>query len=659
MNSKSIVKCKLCFESCRNLYDRKVSDIFSSLKIYILFDTIYKNKKEGRRIMFCTKCGYNAGTAKFCPKCGNPLNPQPVQETPVQSEPVAAQPVQETPVQSEPVAAQPVQETPVQSEPVAAQPVQSQPVQQFGTQPQADVTPQQQFGTQPQFNAASQQQFGTQPQFGAVPPVNGDVPRYQAADPMQPQPKKKKKKWPLVAVILIALAAVITAVVIVVLPKLKKELSPTKQAVTAIKNVGASLEDSVDKLFDNLGTNTVSDKNEISGTFKFDNMTVNGESYSKYVKADSIKYDIQTDTSLQKAAGDLKLQNGSTELLTVSFYTDGSTVYFKIPELFTETFSMSVDQIVNDTDIDPSFGYPFDMSDISGYLSALNAGNLSQYKEPAKAAARALAKGIDAFADECQYGQNESLTYKSDNGDIEVTEYSVTVTENAIKAGVDTAIDALYADSATSAYMSMLSIAGVTQDSLKEEVASSIQGMDPVTFSMYVNKDDAIVRISIDNADVNGNSNGTIAISFVGKDNISDYVVIEANADDTNMKFTVQNADNRSSVAFDMKQGSEYMKMALDCSLSGSTVAINNMSIDMNIEDVKANMKITGDYSQKEFSTMKYSSSSFPKPVNVDKMTSAQQTALATELVKNSAVFKKIISDDLYKQLFSAALSGN
>ena len=39
--------------------------------------------------MFCTKCGYNAGTAKFCPKCGNPLNPQPVQETPVQNEPVA------------------------------------------------------------------------------------------------------------------------------------------------------------------------------------------------------------------------------------------------------------------------------------------------------------------------------------------------------------------------------------------------------------------------------------------------------------------------------------------------------------------------------------------------------------------------------------------
>ena len=566
--------------------------------------------------MFCTKCGYNAGTAKFCPKCGNPLNPQPVQETPVQNEPVAQT---------------------VQSEPVA----------------------QQQFGTQPQFNETVQPQLGTQPQSGAVPPVNVDVPRYQEAPPMQPQPKKKKKKWPLVVAILVVLIAIITAVVIVVLPKLKKELSPTKNAVTAIKNVGASLEDSVDNLFNNLGAGSISDKTEFSGTFKFDNMTVNGESYSKYVKADSVKYDIQADTSMQKAAGDLKLQNGNAELLTVSFYTDGSTVYFKIPELFTETFSMSVNQIVNDTDIDSSFGYPFDMSDISGYLSALNSGNLSQYKEPAKAAARALAKGMEAFADECQYGQNESLTYKSDNGDIEVTEYSVTVTENAIKVGVDTAIDALYADSATSAYMSMLTIAGVTQDSLKKEIASSIQGMDPVTFSMYVNKDDKIVRVAADVSDIDEYSNGEIAISFVGKDNISDYVVIEANADDTNMKFTVQNADNRSSVAFDMKQGSEYMKMALDCSLSGSTVAINNMSIDMNIDDVKANMKITGDYSQKEFSSMKYSSSSFSKPVNVDKMTSAQQTALATEFVKNSAVFKKIISDDLYKQLFSAALSGN
>ena len=71
--------------------------------------------------------------------------------------------------------------------------------------------------------------------------------------------------------------------------------------------------------------------------------------------------------------------------------------------------------------------------------------------------------------------------------------------------------------------MSMLTIAGVTQDSLKKEIASSIQGMDPVTFSMYVNKDDKIVRVSVDVSDIDEYSNGEIAISFVGKDNISCY----------------------------------------------------------------------------------------------------------------------------------------
>ena len=139
--------------------------------------------------MFCTKCGYNAGTAKFCPKCGNPLNPQPVQETPVQNEPVA-------------------------------QTVQSEPVEQ--------------------------QQFGTQPQSGAVPPVNADVPRYQEAPPMQPQPKKKKKKWPIVVAIIAVIVAAAAVLGFVVLPNV---LSPDKHAIAAIKKLGTGLEDTASSAF--------------------------------------------------------------------------------------------------------------------------------------------------------------------------------------------------------------------------------------------------------------------------------------------------------------------------------------------------------------------------------------------------------------------------
>ena len=150
--------------------------------------------------MFCTKCGYNAGTAKFCPKCGNPLNPQPVQETPVQNEPVV-------------------------------------------------------------------QQFGTQPQSGAVPPVNADVPRYQEAPPMQPQPKKKKKKWPIVVAIIAVIVAAAAVLGFVVLPNV---LSPDKHAKAAIKKLGTGLEDTASSAFDNMSFTSVSDKSQITGTLKID-----------------------------------------------------------------------------------------------------------------------------------------------------------------------------------------------------------------------------------------------------------------------------------------------------------------------------------------------------------------------------------------------------
>ena len=51
-NLKSTVKCKLFFESCRNGYDWKVSDIFFLLKIYILFDTIIKKQERGEMLCF-------------------------------------------------------------------------------------------------------------------------------------------------------------------------------------------------------------------------------------------------------------------------------------------------------------------------------------------------------------------------------------------------------------------------------------------------------------------------------------------------------------------------------------------------------------------------------------------------------------------------------
>ncbi|MDO5339166.1 MAG: zinc ribbon domain-containing protein [Eubacteriales bacterium] len=543
--------------------------------------------------MFCTKCGYNAGTAKFCPKCGNPLNPQPVEETPVQSEPVTES-------------------------------VQSAPQQE------------------------------AQPQFGAVPPVNGDVPRYQEAAPMQPQPKKKKKKWPIVVAIVAVIAAAAAVLGFVVLPKI---ISPDKHAIAAIKKLGTGLEDTVSSTFDNMSLTSVSDKNEITGTLKIDTATIDGEKYSDYIKADTVTYDIQMDTSTEKMAGEIKLQNGSATALTLTFYSDGNNMYFKVPELFSESFVISMAQLEDEIDSGYYYG---SLSDFSKYFSAIDTSNIGLYREPVNAAVKCVVKGINTFAEECEYKKGEKLTYNSDNGDIKVSEYSITITKDAVIKACETVIDELYASKDLSSYMTILSMAGVSQSTIKSSIESSLSDMQPVTISMYINKDDEIVRLAIDAADYNTSEKGFVAISFLGNDNPFEYIVIEADIDDMNMKYTVKTQDDKAALALEMTQNKEYIKAGAELSTSGTTVKIDNLYVNSNIDDSNIDMKLSGESTQKEFSKLKYSASDYSGAYNLANLTETQSTTLALELMKNSKALANVFSDQLYKQLFNGmSTSGN
>ena len=541
--------------------------------------------------MFCTKCGYNAGTAKFCPKCGNPLNPQPVQETPVQNEPV---------VQT------------VQSEPVV------------------------------------QQQFGTQPQSGAVPPVNADVPRYQEAPPMQPQPKKKKKKWPIVVAIIAVIAVAAAVLGFVVLPNV---LSPDKHAKAAIKKLGTGLENTASSAFDNMSFTSVSDKSQITGTLKIDTATVDGEKYSDYIKADTVTYDIQMDASTEKMAGEIKLQNGSATALTATFYSDGNNMYFKVPELFSESFVISLAQL--EDEIDSGFSYG-SMGSISKYFSSIDTSNIELYREPVNAAVKCVVKGINTFAEECEYKKGDKLTYNSDNGDIKVSEYSITITKDAVIKACETVIDELYASKDLSSYMTM---AGVSQTTIKSSIESSLSDMQPVTISMYVNKKDEIVRLAIDAADYNTSEKGFIAISFLGNDNPFEYVVIEADVDDINMKYTVKTQDNKAALALEMTQNKEYIKAGAELSASGTTVKIDNLYVNSNIDGSNIDMKLSGEATQKEFSKLKYSASDYSGAYNLANLTDTQSTTLAYELMKNLNVLSNVFSDNLYNELFNGKSS--
>ena len=60
--------------------------------------------------------------------------------------------------------------------------------------------------------------------------------------------------------------------------------------------------------------------------------------------------------------------------------------------------------------------------------------------------------------------------------------------------------------------MTILTMAGVSQTTIKSSIESSLSDMQPVTLSMYINKNDEIVRLAIDAADYNTSEKGFVAI---------------------------------------------------------------------------------------------------------------------------------------------------
>lgn len=165
-------------------------------------------------------------------------------------------------------------------------------------------------------------------------------------------------------------------------------------------------------------------------------------------------------------------------------------------------------------EIDSGFSYG-SMGSISKYFSSIDTSNIELYREPVNAAVKCVVKGINTFAEECEYKKGDKLTYNSDNGDIKVSEYSITITKDAVIKACETVIDELYASKDLSSYMTILTMAGVSQTTIKSSIESSLSDMQPVTISMYVNKKDEIVRLAIDAADYNTSEKDLLQCHFL------------------------------------------------------------------------------------------------------------------------------------------------
>jgi len=550
------------------------------------------NMKRGRR-MFCTKCGTNVNEGIFCPKCGNRI-------IPVVSEETVGMPV-ETQV-----------ETPLEA-PVGT-PV-GMPVGTPVGMPVEDST-----------------SFGIQ------------------------KPIKKKKKWPMVAGIVAAVLILLGLAGYLALPLIMPIISPKAYAVSALKNTTSKLAVNADDVITNVDFSAATTPREVSLTLQLDKLDIKSGSVLSDFSGKNITMTIQTSPSDSVEAGTITLGTNGTTALSIQFYVDESYITFKIPELSSQTFSISISSLTD------SSGYSF--SEISSMMSSLSGSDiqkyLTQYSPQIKAVVQDTIKGIDTVIDSAEYTRTDSKTYESENGDMKVSVYDIVISEDAIKKGVLATINNLFNDKELSSYVSLLTIStGQTKEDLISSVVSADLGIDKIPFTVYINSDKEIVKTIFELNKITGDT-GVFSIEFIGKDSIYDYVVANMAVDTTTAKIIAKNEANGFYYGVDIRPDqTTYKDQFVTFGIQGKTqksgsdvsVTIEKLFATGSIEGEDFDVSLSGQTSTKVISSVPSKSSSFSKAIDVEYLTTAQEKTILTEVSTNIPKLKGKLPDSIISNM--------
>ena len=472
----------------------------------------------------------------------------------------------------------------------------------------------------------------------------------------KPTKKKKNKKWLKVTGIVAAALIVLGIAGYLAYPMLLTIISPKAYAVEALKNTTSNLATNVNDVITNADFSAATTPQEVSITLQIDKLDVQSGSILSEFSGKNVTMTIQVSPSDEVEAGTITLATSGTSVLSIQFYMDASNITFKIPELSSQTFSMSLSSITDNSDIS--------YSQISSILSSLSSSDIQkymkQYSPLIKAVVQDTIKGIDTVIDNADYKKTDSKTYESDNGNKKVSVFDIVISEEAVRKGVLATIDNLFNDKELTSYVSMLTMAtGQTKQKLISMVESADLGIDSIPITVYINKNKEIVKTIIDFNKMTGDD-AEVSVEFIGKDSIYDYVVANIISDTTTAKLIAKNESDVFYYGVEIRPDqTTYKDQFLTFGIQGTLqksgtdvdVAIDNMFANGSIEGEDFDVAFSGKASSKTISSAPSKSSNFSKSMDVEYLTTAQKKTILTEVSNNIPKLKGKLSDSLITKM--------
>ena len=351
--------------------------------------------------------------------------------------------------------------------------------QQYGANQQyAGQYGQQQYDANQQFAG---QQFADQygQQMNAQQSVYDQTMNMYGDQAHKPESPKKRKGIKIAIIAVVAALVIIAAFVVVFFVFIKK--SPKDAVKDAMENTAKELENN--NIVGIVGADDIDvDKLDVQSDFTIDKVAGDG-------KLDGSTFTFDASTAKSDGQNSFKLGSSMTlagETVSADVVMIGQTLYMSCPDLFTKTFS-------------------FDMNSVMAELDSKDAGAGGSVDSEAlqKIIDEDLKPAADKLAESITYEKVGKDEFTNANGKtIKADHYTVTITTDAIDEFSQALVDCLnkYMDSNLSD--DMMDQMGVTKDQLKQSIGtipslvSAVMTKDAVA-NVYV-ENDKVIRVDWD-----------------------------------------------------------------------------------------------------------------------------------------------------------------
>ena len=423
----------------------------------------------------------------------------------------------------------------------------------------------------------------------------------------------KNKKTPLIIGIIVAVIAVVGLGIYFAYPMLKRSAVPVESAGDILKAETDRLKQSVEYNLSELENNGSIKTVKYSGTISLKGLDIEGTDYFDYLKADELQYDIYSEMATSTMSGIIGIAQQGNSIVELNFYKDTQNIYFSVPKLITQTFKISIEDVIKEMVAqnaeymrvgDGTLDEYSQLIDKDTYEKVLGTGKekLKGYASDVKAFTPYIFSSINTLWDNAEYEKGENVTISTNRGanQQDARTYTVTISNNALNKMLENAINSIYSDSKLTAYTSLItSVTKVSKDTLIIGLENEFKNVDNIKFNITVDDNDRIVGLWFDLSSLTGNATDCINISMAGNSSPSSYIT------------------------------------------SSISLTDNSSSIDFNVVcDTESESKAE-----------KLSVNDFVNPVDVLSLTNSQMVQISRDLILNMNVLNQIFSEKALSEI--------